>query len=272
MTFPDADRFRALARSSPWRWRTLRFTHRGSLRGRVEGPVRAWVRRPSDLRVEDLEGAVLLVLRDPPRRSGVMTPRRWGRSGGETVVLAPAATVTPDYDDWGLVARRPPGWGLSFDDPMYQDYRWVAMLDPVELADGRQAGPEPDDLPPQGATVTDLAVVHHHGREAWEALVRPTAAYEPRCSCCPLLLSEQIVALEREAAGAAEDYRASLDALAARGFADAHRVRLDAGTGVCVLTEEIGGPFPGDGHELVIEAVDEPMGDELFPRGWQPPS
>jgi hypothetical protein len=32
----------------------------------------------------------------------------------------------------------------------------------------------------------------------------------------------------------------------------------------CVLTEEIGGSAPGSGHELVIEAVDEQLPDELF--------
>ncbi len=41
-------------------------------------------------------------------------------------------------------------------------------------------------------------------------------------------------------------------------------MRLDVGTGVCVRTEEIGGLDPGVRHDLRIEAVDEPMGDELF--------
>ncbi|MPY80421.1 MAG: hypothetical protein GEV04_18580 [Actinophytocola sp.] len=47
-------------------------------------------------------------------------------------------------------------------------------------------------------------------------------------------------------------------------YADAHRVRLDVGTGVCVYTEEIGGSRAGSGHDLCIEAVDEPMPDYLF--------
>jgi len=46
---------------------------------------------------------------------------------------------------------------------------------------------------------------------------------------------------------------------------DAYRVRLDLGTGACVLTEEIGG-LPGKRHDLRIEAVDEAMTDDLFPR------
>jgi hypothetical protein len=55
-------------------------------------------------------------------------------------------------------------------------------------------------------------------------------------------------------------------------YPEAYRVRLDVGTGVCVLTSAIGGePLPVSGHEVRIEAVDEPIDDELFaePRiGW----
>lgn len=49
-------------------------------------------------------------------------------------------------------------------------------------------------------------------------------------------------------------------------YADAHRVTLDVGTGVCVRTEEVGGARTGWGHEVAIEAVDESMTDELFER------
>ena len=42
-----------------------------------------------------------------------------------------------------------------------------------------------------------------------------------------------------------------------------------------VLTEEIGGSNAGSGHEALIEAVDEPMSDEMFVthsrrRRWTP--
>ena len=48
-------------------------------------------------------------------------------------------------------------------------------------------------------------------------------------------------------------------------YPGACRVRLDVGTGVCVLTEAIGGePMLQSGHEVRIEAVDEPMDDALF--------
>jgi hypothetical protein len=46
---------------------------------------------------------------------------------------------------------------------------------------------------------------------------------------------------------------------------DAHRVRLDVGTGVCVANDQLGGTRSGTGEDSTIEAVDEPMGDELFP-------
>lgn len=47
-------------------------------------------------------------------------------------------------------------------------------------------------------------------------------------------------------------------------YADAHHVRLDVATGVCVYTEEIGGSRAGTGHDMRIDAVDEPMPDYLF--------
>jgi hypothetical protein len=44
---PDADDFRALARSSPGRWTTLRFTERRRHGTVWDEPVRAWLRRPA---------------------------------------------------------------------------------------------------------------------------------------------------------------------------------------------------------------------------------
>jgi hypothetical protein len=125
---------------------------------------------------------------------------------------------------------------------MWQDYRWVAALDPYELADGV------DDEP--GVAVHDLRAVTHHGRPAWEAVLVPTAAYEPRCGCCPLLRSRESDLLE------------GLPLLPE--YAEAHRVRLDVETGVCVLTTEVGGPSPGAGHDTVLLGVDEPAPDTLF--------
>ena len=158
----------------------------------------------------------------------------------------------------GLVAER--ARGLSYDAPMYQDYRWVAMLDPVELADG---------LRPRlrGAGLARLVVdtvteVEHAGRPAWEAVVADDAVYEPRCGCCPLLRTRAIDLLE---------YRDHPEHILPV-YPDAHRVRLDVGTGVCVFTEEIGGLTPGKGHDLRIEAVDERWPTPVRPaaprRGW----
>ncbi len=237
---PDADEFRALARSSPWRWTTLRFTERRRRDRTWSGPVRAWLRRPDLLRVEDADGRLLGVVRELSSVSGVL-------SGGPWDPLPPVArpVLRPD----GLVAARPDG--LQADDPMWQDYRWVAELDPAELADGL----EPDT----GGPGTPLAVdavreVEHAGRAAWEALVVPTDAYEPRCGCCPLLRSRGVDELEWGSVPDGQEYPS------------ASLVRLDLQTGVCVWAEALDGSFAGDTHDLRIEAVDEPMADELFPR------
>lgn len=256
----------ALARSSPWRWSTLRFTARwprGPWRSRE---LRAWLRRPDRLRVETADGALEQVVHAPPERIGVYT------SGGnpKTATLpwpgapdAPRPLLRAD----GLVAARPHTSEISYDAPMYQNYFWVAMLDPVELADGHS--PDTDESLP-GTEIDTVTEVEHAGRPAWEAIVRPTPAYDPRCPCCSLLRSRE-VDIEEAAAGAGD--KALLDEYPA-----AFRVRLDVGTGVCVLTEHLGGSTAGSGHELRIEAVDEPMSDDLFPvkrprkprRRWPP--
>jgi hypothetical protein len=242
VTAPSAEDFRALARSSPWRWSTLRFTVRWSLDPHRTQPLRAWLRRPDRLRVETDGGALLQVVREPSRDG---------------------ATVAPERRPDGLVARRPSPWQLLLDDPMYQSYFWVAMLDPVELADGRD-----DDGAAEvpGLDVDEVATMEHGGRPAWEAVVRTTPRYEPRCGCCSLLRDRRIDVLEWG--------KAMLD-----DYPEAYRVRLDVGTGVCVRTEAVGGSVAGQGHDLRIEAVDEPMDDALFVeprripfrrRGWSP--
>jgi hypothetical protein len=243
-------RFVALARSSPWRWRTLRMH---VLHGWDRAPFRALVRRPDGLRVETLEGTLVRAERQAPNR-----PVRFGPGGmGEEVIRPWAYETAPALGDDGLVRRRPSEHQAQYDDPMLQDYRWVAMLDPVELADGHgrwRGEPEPDPV-----VVDVVRAVDHHGREAWEATVRPTPAYDPRCPCCPLLFSAESAALDAAAGGssapaATEEIR----------YPDSHRIRLDVATGVCVGSEEVGGSRPGWGHEVAIEAVDEPVPDALF--------
>jgi len=129
---------------------------------------------------------------------------------------------------------------------MVGNYYDMAVLDPVELADGGEGGP--------GAMIEDLRVVDHHGREAWEAVLRPTADYDPLCPCCALLLSDL---LEDAGLGLREDDPSFV-------YPDSHRVRIDVATGVCVSNEQLGGTRNGSGHDIRIEAVDEPMDEELF--------
>jgi hypothetical protein len=219
---PSAESFAALARSSPWLWSTLRFTARG-LPDRGFPPLRAWLRRPDLLRVETLDGGLLQVVREAGPDVAELT-----LTGGRRVQRSD-----------GLVDRRP-GNRWSYDAPMYQNYRWVAMLDPVELS--------------AGVVVDSVVAVEHRGRPAWEAVVRTAPDYEPRCGCCPLLRSLEVDI--REYGPRSEHV---LDE-----YPDAYRVRLDVGTGVCVFSAAIGGPEPGELHTVVIEAVDEPMDDALF--------
>jgi hypothetical protein len=49
-------------------------------------------------------------------------------------------------------------------------------------------------------------------------------------------------------------------------YPSAHLARLDVGTGVCVWAEVLDGTYAGDTHDLRIEALDEPMPDDPFPR------
>jgi hypothetical protein len=245
------ERFFALARSSPWRWRTLRFTVRWRERMQAPAPgyeresVRGWIARPDALRVESLYGRLIVAERRAQQPASVLV----SDNGTVQDVRQPEPHDT-EFDEAGLVRRRP--WLPMPDDPMYENYHWVAMLDPRELADGTPDRPE---VPP--LDVDSLSEVDHHGRPVWEAVVQPTNAYDPRCSCCPLLFGERSVAIlaEEGALTAAEVYPR---------YADAYRVRVDEQTGVCVFTEEIGGSVPGSGHEMVIESVDETLPEELF--------
>jgi hypothetical protein len=226
---PTPEDFADLARSSPWRWTTLRFTVRWPHDPWKPGEVRAWLRRPDRLRVETTDGALVQVVRESPR----------------------TREPEPGPGPGGLVVERRRSWDHDLDDPMHQDYHWVAMLDPAELADGRDHGTEELVAALEPASVVE---VEHAGRPAWEAVVRPTDAYEPRCGCCPLLRTRTIDL---------DEYRDHPEQVLG-AYPEAFRVRLDVQTGVCVLTEAMGGEISGRGHDLRIEAVDEPMADDLF--------
>ena len=231
---PTPERFTRLARSSPWRWSTLRFSLRTL--GRDPGPEsvsEAWLRRPDGLRVRLTDGTVHVV-----RDAAARQPRG----------------AAPERDAEGLVVARPPD-GPRHDDPMWQSYRWVAMLDPQELAESVWSG-EPGPV----TFTDDVLEVDHHGRPAWEARLATTEAYDPRCGCCPLLPDARIAGLEGLGARMPDG-----------GWAPEHRVRLDVATGVCVLAVEVRPAGEGYGHDVTILGVDEPMDDVLFlapPRRW----
>ncbi len=256
---PTVERFRALARSSPWRWSTLRYVQRLHLGTRDHDVTRVFIRRPKLARTEQLDGTLLSVYRDEAQQVTPLSRRGYApagtrlrrRSNAAAVTLPSPTDVEVERDDDGLIRRRP-GRVLDTDTAVIGSYYEVAVLDPVELADGNDGGP--------GTTIEELRAVDHHGREAWEAVLRPMPAYDPRCPCCPLLESEPL--------GGGGDLREEQPDVV---FPDAHRVRLDVATGVCVSNEQLGGTRSGAGHDLTIEAVDEPLGDELFqtpPGRW----
>ncbi|NHA01595.1 hypothetical protein G5V59_22420 [Nocardioides sp. W3-2-3] len=116
---PDVDTFHALARSAPWRWRSLHFGTRSSSRDEVE----AYVERPGRLSLRHADGTVERVVEE--RRDAVPLPHE----------------VSPPLRADGLVARRPATFfEVRYDDPMWRNYSWVAMLDPEEPEPRRPRG------------------------------------------------------------------------------------------------------------------------------------
>lgn len=217
---PTPERFRRLARSAPYRWRALLLE--GAWGSRVSA-VRLRVERPDRLRVERPDGSVLEEVRQGSLGNGAVLT-----SDGRHVPYVPPPAPLPDLDVDGLVTTERQPWNDGPEVPFWQDYRFVAVLDPYELS--------------AGVDVLDLQAVDHGGRPAWEALLRPTSSYEPRCSCCPLMRTRDTDRMEGLAPRA--------------GYAEAHRVRLDVETGVCVSAREVGGPDPGSGHDLVLLEVE----------------
>jgi hypothetical protein len=246
---PTRARFRGLARSSPWRWRSLAFDlHRRPFPG-PEHTVHAVLDRGVGLEVRLADGRQH---RDPSVRTiaGRFEPGS-GRHGTTELPYAWELPVVVDAD--GFVVVRP---APTSDDPMWQDYQWVAMLDPVELADGSPALPGPDPHVedagcPPALDVHRLDATLRHGRETWWAEVAPRAAYSPRCSCCPLLFGQVSHAIQTGGGGSTLRIRQ-----AGLGYATAYLVALDLETGVCVHVESLDGDHVGRGFSVDIRAVD----------------
>ena len=243
------DRFRGLARSSPWRWRALELDlHRRPLHGPAHTLTAAVERGVGvDVRLADGERHT-----QPAHRSSVA----WIGSGSDrqrTSELPFAWELPVEVDADGFVVRRPPFPGTS-DDPMWQDYQFVAMLDPVELADGFPRLPAPgwgpDDARPPALDLHHLEASPRQGRETWWAEVSPREDYAPRCECCPLLFGEVSEAPEAAAGGRTVHGRSPAAVHTSR-----YLVALDLATGVCVHVEHLDGEHVGRGFSVRIRSV-----------------
>ncbi|MBF6169890.1 hypothetical protein [Nocardia blacklockiae] len=231
MSPPTADRFRRLARSSPWRWRTLEFRW-----WHEDETVRhAWLRRPGALRVEE-DGRAVQAFDDPAPFPGA---RVYSGDGWQPMRGRWPSDVAPVYAEDGLVAQAPKDFDIDYDNPYFENYHWVAMLNPVEFADRVHDLDPPPDPPVE---LSDLEIVEHRGRVAWQAVARPTAFYNPRCDCCALLSGH----LDQDA----DEWRPGPPSV----------IRLDEQTGVCVRIEGA----DSLGLEVEILAVDDPIDDSLF--------
>lgn len=250
---PTEDTFRALARSSPWRWSTVVLTWTGAgVQADDPHRERAWLRRPDDLRLEDLSGQHPARVERRDVGQGRATLTRWGTHPGGDRGPAPwerwPSPADATWRDDRLVATRPDRYAVDTDAPFNGSYRWTALLDPVELAD-----PHVDEPGGPATTVVDLAAITHHGRAAWSAVLLPATGYDPRCPCCALLPHPDV----------------GLPLPDGMSLPVPTWVVLDLGTGICVRTEVLEGVRAGWGHDVAIEAVDVRLDDELFarPRG-----
>ncbi|ANS78598.1 hypothetical protein SGUI_1202 [Serinicoccus hydrothermalis] len=255
---PDAEDFRALARSAPWRFRTLHWTHRaqdGGSSARDE-PAQAWLDR-EEPRLTVRQGREVFTHTEVPYGTAlnmVWEPGEERPSGPPPPYVPPGRDEGVTFREDGLVSARPQGWAWDHSDPMWGDYRWTAMLDPAELADGMSPGE--DDGPAvqvDGVDVTDVTEVELRGRRTWQAVCRPLVdAYDPRCGCCPLLdsVASRLVEYGPDDPTLATS-RESLPA--------AYLVSLDVRTGVVVDVSPQDGDGAGCSFGNEIHAVDEPL-------------
>lgn len=253
---PSLSQSRGLARSSPWRWRALAFALRRRplgwpeerLAGRLVrgvGLTEVWPDGMEEFQASEPE-TYLSFSAGATRSDAFIT--RWKLYGWQVPV---------DRDADGFVVRRPLAW--MAEDPMWQDYQFVALLDPVELADGESVDPGDDDADPPPALDlhrTDATV--RAGRETWWAEVTPRPEYVPRCGCCPLLFGRVSEDLEARAGGPRV-----LDREPDLVYATSYLVGLDVQTGICVHVEHLDGSHVGSGFSLDVLGVD----DDVAPVG-----
>lgn len=256
----NTDDFRALARSSPYLWREVEFEYRDP-----NTAVRATVHLGVDggeayLHVADLNTGEVYADDGMPDRNYSWSLLTFGGDTNQAELdtamaqhvadLNAALKLRPD----GLVEVRPDDPGGPGEPPMWNNYRWVAILDPRELADGE---PLEEDMPvhadtdhpatsrPPGVEISELADVTHHGRPALQARVRALPTYSPRCSCCPIIVNRY-----------SEE---SMDWIRhdSHEYPDSYLVRLDRQTGICVYSEpQDFTPAEGvEGHDIRITAV-----------------
>jgi len=248
----DEDTFRALARSSPWLWSRaeLDFADRSAY---PVGPLHAIIERPGhtmitladgtrhDLREQASRGSTFTFIQNPDGSTATINHPK------QCWFAQDPLAEQPTWRSDGLVAQRPTSSSVVTDDPMWQNYHWIAMLDPVELADGMdsETPPElrPDWMP--GTEILELTDEQRQGRAAVAAVLRTTPHYEPRCGCCALLPDERIYRYEY---GDDDRHRPER-------WADAFRVVLDRETGICVSLRELGGSRDGNGFEVTLLSV-----------------
>ncbi|MFK5691244.1 hypothetical protein ACI3EY_16425 [Ornithinimicrobium sp. LYQ92] len=249
---PDAEDFRTLARSAPWLFTTLHWTQRATGEGARSGTgdiAEAWMDRAAQRVTVRSRGQVETVEGVPCSRTFLLAWAGDGAPNGSAPVEA-----VPDRDEGvlrradGLVTTRPPGWSDDHSDPMYGNYRWTAMLDPAELADG--------------VAVSDVTEVELRGRRTWQAVCRPLVdAYAPRCGCCPLLdsVASRLVEYGPDDPNAATDREL---------LPTAYLVSLDVRTGIVVDVSPLDGAGEGTSFVNEIHAVDGP----LRPPAADPPA
>ncbi|MGV8873093.1 MAG: hypothetical protein ACOH2Q_11245 [Rhodococcus sp. (in: high G+C Gram-positive bacteria)] len=238
---PSVEQFRRLAQSSPWRWTTVEFEF---LPTRQASPVHAWIRRPGSIRVETADGRVdEICCAEIPFDGRAMV---YSDGISRQAQAQWASDATPVFDADGLVSALPSvedSWLVDWDDPFYQDYRWIAMLNPIEIT----RSPHDHSSAAVVTELSDVRVVEHHGRSAWEVIARTTDRYIARCECCPLLSGHYDYEVDTWNPGPPVT------------------VRLDVQTGICV---HIGpaGDNPTDDCDLDVNilAVDVPIDDDLF--------